>query len=78
MEKSITKICETVVIVALLYCLYKCASIPSNDKKINGYYYDVIQLNDSTYLLNPTFHKRSGIEPVVVGKDSIGFYLNKM
>lgn len=77
MENIVSKICSTIVCVALLFCLYKCSTIPMNDKKIHGYYYDIIKLNDSTYLLNPTYNSLRKTQPKIVTKDSIGFYIDE-
>lgn len=81
MGDIVDKIVKGVVVIVGMVCLVKCAyapSSPSNDKKINGYYYDVIRLNDSTYLLNPTYNcKRRDASPLIITKDSLGFYLNE-
>lgn len=41
-----------------------------------GYNYNVVKLNDSVFLLNPTY-KNKDAEPKLVTKDSIGFYINE-
>lgn len=55
----------------------KCASEhkSEDDNVIDyGYNYHVVKLNDSTFLLNPTFNNKEAA-PKLVMKDSIGFYI---
>lgn len=61
-----------------IWCIAKCASEHSkNDNVIEyGYNYNVVKLNDSVFLLNPTY-KNKDSEPKLVTKDSIGFYINE-
>ena len=60
-----------------IWCIAKCASENSkNDNVIEyGYNYNVVKLNHSVFLLNPTY-KNKNSEPKLVTKDSIGFYIN--
>lgn len=60
-----------------IWCIAKCVSENSkNDNVIEyGYNYNVVKLNDSVFLLNPTY-KNKDAEPKLVTKDSIGFYIN--
>lgn len=62
--------------VAIL-CIAKCVSEypESNNVIAYGYNYNVVKLNDSTFLLNPTYNNKDA-EPKLVTKDSIGFYIN--
>lgn len=80
MENIVSKIVWGIVVIVAMCCMVKCAYAPSqpssDDKKIHGYYYDVIQLNDSTYLLNPTYNSTRSTEPKIVSKDSLGFYIS--
>lgn len=51
------------------------SSHPDSDNVIAyGYNYNVVKLNDSTFLLNPTYNNKDA-EPKLVMKDSIGFYI---
>lgn len=59
-----------------IWCIAKCASEhPESDNVIAyGYNYNVVKLNDSTFLLNPTYNNKDAA-PKLVMKDSIGFYI---
>lgn len=59
-----------------IWCIAKCASEhrESDNVVAYGYNYDVVKLNDSTFLLNPTYNNKDAA-PKLVMKDSIGFYI---
>ena len=60
----------------LTYCIAKCASEHTESDNVieYGYNYNVVKLNDSTFILNPTHHNKDAA-PKLVMKDSIGFYI---
>lgn len=59
-----------------IWSIAKCESEhPESDNVISyGYNYHVVKLNDSTFLLNPTYNNKDAA-PKLVMKDSIGFYI---
>lgn len=68
-----------ILTMTIILCLYKCTTSTytnssDNDIVTHGDYYDVIKLNDSTYILNPTYRTDSK-KIKILAKDSLNYYI---